>query len=80
MLRLVALGLLGLALSLPGYATAGERAPRPAAPTAVAESECCAKREPVWAMPARKAEQRRHFSRDVDPRPHGLLAIPGLTR
>jgi hypothetical protein len=80
MTRLVTLGILGLALALPAGAFAGEPSPRPAAAATVAESASPTRREPVWAMPHRKAEHRRRFSRDLDPRFRELLAVPTLTR
>ncbi len=36
------------------------------------------KRPPAWAMPHRKAEHRRRFSRDLDPRNRELPAVPLL--
>ncbi len=80
MIRLATLGLLGLTLALPTYALAGERAPRSATPTSVAENATEVKRAPAWAMPHRKAEHRRRFSRDLDPRYRELLSVPTLAR
>jgi hypothetical protein len=80
MIRLAALALLVI-LALPPVALAGEPATPVAAQPPVAKSEVEAKREPpIWAMPHRKAEHRRHFSRDLDPRFRELLSVPTLTR
>jgi hypothetical protein len=79
MTRLVISGFLAMALALPVGAIAAEPV-KPAAQTTVTRSERDPAREPVWAMPHRKSEHRRRFSRDLDPRYRELLSVPMLTR
>lgn len=69
-----------LGLALPVAAFAGEtRAPKKVAtPLAVSTAPDETKLTPRHRMPARYAKDRRHFSRDVDPRTRLFISVPVL--
>jgi len=80
MTRFLTRGLLALTVAFPTLALAAEPARPVAAEIAVEKSAPETRREPVWAMPHKKAEHRRRFSRDLDPRFRELLSVPVIGR
>ena len=69
-----------LGLALPGTAIAKDAVPvkKTATPLREARPADDVKLVPLHRMPARYSKDRRHFSRDVDPRTRMLLSVHTL--
>jgi hypothetical protein len=80
MTRIAPALVVALGLALPFAAFAGDaRTPKKVAtPLAVSAPLDEAKLTPRHRMPARYAKDRRHFSRDVDPRTRLFISVPIL--